>query len=180
MIVRSWNILVLASVSFTALGCALTWILVRLLRSNRKQILATGALLPEQEFAIREPGEVLLLLEAPRFGSEHRNFEFEMIEPATGTATKLKYNYARAQGATYGVGTARVPFGRVTLPDAAVYRVRVTGMQSGHDYSRYRILLSRPYLGRLVLQIIGIVICGIGMLLSLLFTLWQVLPLERG
>jgi hypothetical protein len=180
MIVKSWSILVIASISFVALGCVLAWIVARLFRSNREQILATGALLPEQELPLREPGELLLLLEAPRFGSEHRNFEFEIIEPATSAATKMKYNYARAQGATYGVGTARVPFGRVTLSTAGLYRVRVTGMQSGHDYSRYRILLSRPYLGRLVLQIIGIVICGIGMLLNLLLALWQALPLERG
>jgi hypothetical protein len=180
MIVKSWSTLVVATISFVAIGCILVWIIARLFRSNREQILATGALLPEQQFSIREPGEILLLLEAPRFGSEHRNFEFEIIEPATGAATKMKYNYATAQGATYGVGTARVPFGRVTLSDAGAYRVRVTGIQSGHDCSRYRIMLSRPYLGRLVLQIIGIVICGIAMLLSLLLALWQVSPLERG
>ncbi|MEP6709735.1 MAG: hypothetical protein ABJB32_06345, partial [Verrucomicrobiota bacterium] len=39
-------------------------------------------------------------------------------------------------------------------------------------------LLSRPYLGRMVLQIIGIVVCSVGMLLSLLLGLWQVLPLQ--
>jgi hypothetical protein len=32
----------------------------------------------------------------------------------------------------------------------------------------------------MVLQIIGIVICAIGMLLSLLLALWQVLPLQQG
>ena len=180
MIVKSWSILVVASISFVAIGCILVWIVARLLRSNREQILATGALLPEQEFQIREPGELLLLLETPRFGSEHRNLEFEITERPTGVATKLRYSYGKAQGATYGVGTARVPFGRVTASSSGSYRVRVDGMQSGHDYSRYRILLSRPYLGRLVFQIIGIVICGIATLLSLLLALWQVLPLERG
>jgi hypothetical protein len=150
------------------------------LRSNRKQILATGALVPEQALEIGEPGDLVLLLETPRFGSEYRNFEFEIIEQATGAATKMKYDYARAQGATYGVSTARVPFGRMTAQRTGAYLVRVAGLQSGHDYSRYRIFLSRPYLGRLVAQIIGIVICGVGMLLSLLLALWQVLPLEQG
>jgi hypothetical protein len=41
-------------------------------------------------------------------------------------------------------------------------------------------MFSRPYLGRMVLQIIAIVICAIGMLLSLLLGLWQVLPLQQG
>jgi hypothetical protein len=92
----------------------------------------------------------------------------------------MKYGYGRAQGATYGVSTARVPFGRMTAQRAGAYRVRVGGLQTGHDYSRYRIFLSRPYLGRLVAQIIAIVICGVGLLLSLLLALWQVLPLEQS
>jgi hypothetical protein len=31
---------------------------------------------------IPEPGEVVLLLETPRFGSEYRNLEFEIVEQA--------------------------------------------------------------------------------------------------
>ena len=41
-------------------------------------------------------------------------------------------------------------------------------------------MLSRPYLARMILQIIGIVFFAIGMLLSLLLALWQVLPLQQG
>jgi hypothetical protein len=180
MIVKSGSILILASGMFVALAGVLIWIVVRLLRSNRNQVLATGALVPDQELQIREPGELVLLLETPRFGSEHRNFEFEIIEQATGAAAKMKYDFARAQGATYGVSTMRVPLGRMIAQRAGAYLVRVAGLQSGKDYSRYQLLLSRPYLGRLVLQIIGIVMCGVGMLLSLLLALWQVLPLQQG
>ena len=92
----------------------------------------------------------------------------------------MKYEYMRAQGAVYGVTTMRVPLGRMTAQRAGAYSMRVTGLQAGKDYSACRILLSRPYLGRMVLQIIGIVICGVGMLLSLLLGLWQVLPLQSN
>ena len=145
---------------------------VRLFRSNREQLVAGGPLLAEQEFIIREPAALLLLIEVPRFGSNFRQFEFEVVERATGQSTKLRYDFVRAQGAVYGVTTMRVPLGRF---NAAAARARIScgsvDYRPGTDYSRSRIMFSRPYLGRMVLQIIGIVICAIGMLLCLLLAL---------
>ena len=180
MIVKSWSMLALASVLFVTFGRVLTQFVVRLLRSNREQMLATAALVPEQELTIREPGEVVLLLETPRFGSDFRNFEFEVVEKATGQTTKMKYDYIRAQGAVYGVTTMRVPLGRMTAQHAGMFLVHVSGLQTGKDYSGSRVMFSRPYLGRMVSQILGIVVCGIGALLSLLFALWQIFPLQGG
>src|SRR3989442_1155975 len=157
MIVKSWSLLWVAGIMFVTLGCVLIWIVAQLVRSNRAQLLATGALVPEQELAISDPGEVVLLLETPRFGSDYRNFKFEIVENATGDRTKMKYDFVRAQGAVYGVTTMRVPIGRMTVLRAGAYTLRVTGLQAGKNYSNYRIFLSRPYLGRMVLQIVGIV-----------------------
>jgi hypothetical protein len=178
MIVQSWNILIMASVLFVMLGSGVTWFALRLIRSNRDQILATAALVAEQEVTIREPGEVVLIAEVPRFGSDFRNLEFEVIEQVTGHGTTMKYDYMRAQGAVYGLTTMRVPLGRMTALRAGRYLVRVTGLQVGKNYSASRILLSRPYLGRMVGQILGIVACAVGMLLSLLLALWQLFPLQ--
>lgn len=180
MIVKSWSTLFLASVVFVTLVYGLIRFVMKLLRSNREQILATAALVPEQELTLREPGEIVLLLETPRLGSDYRNFEFEVVEQATGRTTKLKYDYLRAQGAVYGVTTMRVPLGRMTAQQGGTFLVRVAGLQTGKDYSRSRIMFSRPYLGRMVSQIIGIIFCGIGMLLSLLFALWQLFPPQAG
>jgi len=66
------------------------------------------------------------------------------------------------------------------MRQSGTYIVWVIGLQAGADYSGSRIMLSRPYLARLVLQIVGIVVCAIGMLLSLLLALWQILPLRHG
>jgi len=180
MSANSWKILILASALFVALGSVLVWIIIRLVRSNRDQTLAMGPLVSEQELTIRKPGELVLMVETPRFGSDHRNFQFQILEKATGQITNMKYDFARAQGAVYGVTTMRVPIGRMIAERAGPYRVQVTGLQAGKDYSRSRIFLSRPYLGRMILQIIGIVFCAVAMLVSLLLALWQVLPLERG
>jgi hypothetical protein len=180
MVIKSLPLLVAASTAFFLLGGLLVWVVVRLLRSNREQLLASGPVTAEQEFALREAAALLLLIEVPRFGSRFRELEFEVIEQASGRTTKLSYDFVRAQGAVYGVTTMRVPLGRVSVERPGSYIVRVGGLQEGEDYSRCRIMFSRPYLGRMVLQIVGIVICAIGMLLSLLLALWQVLPLQQG
>jgi hypothetical protein len=178
--IKSLPLLIGASAIFLVLGCLLVWVIIRLFRSNRAQLVASGPFLAEQEFAIREPAELLLIVEVPRFGSNFRELEFEVIEKATGRSTKLRYDFLRAQGAVYGVTTMRVPLGRVAPQNTGSYLVRITGLQPGADYSGSRIMLSRPYLARIILQIILIVLCAIGMLLSLLLALWQVLPTQQG
>ncbi len=150
MIVKSWSTLILASVVFVTLLCGLLSFVMKLLRSNREQIFATAALVPEQEVTIGESGEIVLLLEVPRFGSDYRNFEFEVVEQATGQTTTMKYDYLRAQGAVYGVTTMRVPLGRMTAQQAGTFLARVAGLQMDKDYSRCRIMFSRPYPGRRV------------------------------
>jgi len=178
--VKSWPLLIAASAGFVVFGFLLVAVITSLVRSNRRQIVATGPLVAEQEFELKEAQPLLLLVEVPRLGSGFRNLEFQVTETATGRVTSLSYNFLRAQGAVYGVTTMRVPIGRVEMAPPGSYLVRVLGLQTGADLSRSRIMLSRPYLGRMVAQIIGIVVCGIGLLLSLLFGLWQVLPLQHG
>ena len=94
--------------------------------------------------------------------------------------TRLRYDPIRAGGAVYGMGSMRVPYGRLRLARSGSYLVCVLGLEPGKDYSSIRVLISRPYLGRMILQIIGIVFSAILLLLSLLLLLWQVLPLQTA
>lgn len=180
MIIKSWPMLMGMGIIFVTLGFALVSLVVRLLRSNREQIIATAPLVTQQEIAIREPGELVLLFETPRFRSDYRTLEFEIVEQPTGQATTMKYGVLEGQGTIRGVTTIRVPIGRLTVQRAGAYRVRVAGLHAEKDYSSCHLLLSRPYLGRMVRQIVGIVFCAIGMLLSLLLILWQLLPLQQN
>lgn len=177
---RSFPILVAASTAFFVFACLLAWVVVRLLRSNRKQLVATGPMISEQEFVLRETGPLLLLVEVPRIGSDFRQLEFELVEKATGQSTRMHYDFLRAQGAVYGLTTMRVPIGRFVVQREGSFLLRIAGLQPGADYSGSKIMFSRPYLSRLILQIIGIVIFALGMLLSLLLALWQILPLQQG
>jgi len=168
------------SVMFVALVFALIWLVMRLLRSNREQIIATAPLVTQQEIGIREPGELVLLFETPRFRSDYRTLEFEIVEQATGQSTPVKYGVLGGQGAIRGVTTMRVPIGRMKVQRAGRYLVRIAGLHQEKDYSSCHLLLSRPYLGRMVLQIVSIVVCAIAMLLSLLLISWQVFPLQQA
>jgi hypothetical protein len=176
MMIKSSGILIGASAGLIVLACLVAWLALRLIRSNRDQLLANGALVPEQQFTLAEPGEILLLLETPRMQSGYSNLQFAVVDQATGATTQMHYEYARAQGAVRGFSTVRVPFGRMTVPRPGTYLVRVTGLEAGKDYSGSRILLSRPYLGRMAFQIVAIVICAMGALLCLILAAWQIFP----
>ena len=137
MVIRSLPLLIASSTAFFLLGGLLVWVVGRLLRSNREQLLTSGPMTAEQEFALREAATLLLLIEVPRFGSGFRELEFEVVEQASGRPTKLSYDLVRAQGAVYGVTTMRVPLGRVTVERPGSYLVRVGGLhkraQITHD-----------------------------------------------
>jgi hypothetical protein len=176
MAVRSWGILIGASAGLVVLACLVGWLALRLIRSNRDQLLASGALVPEQQLTIPAARDVILLLETPRMQTNYSQLAFELVDQATGAGTTMRYDYARAQGAVHGMSTMRIPFGRMTVKEAGTYSVRVSGMEAGTNYAGWRIVLSRPYLGRMVLQIVGIVFCAVGALLCLILAAWQIFP----
>ncbi|MGH7936761.1 MAG: hypothetical protein ACREF8_07110 [Chthoniobacterales bacterium] len=178
MNIQSLPLLFLALIAFLVFATLLVWVIVGLIRSNREQVIASGPLIAEQEMSVPEAADASVLLEVPRFGSDHRTWQIDFIESATNETTQLRYNPLRAQGAVYGFGTMRVPFGRVHFPRVGRYLVRVSGLAPEKDYWKSRIILSRPYLGRMFLQIVGIVLFGVLTLFSLLLVLWHFFPLQ--
>ena len=157
---------------FVLLGIGLIWSVVSLVRSNSRDILASVPAVLQQEVSLASTGDVLVMMEVPRIGSDFRSFRIELVEKQTAQATAMKYSFVTAQGASYGFSTMQVPFGRMRSPGAGLYVARIDGLQPGKDYSSHRLILSRPYMARLVLQILAIVFCGVGMLLSVIWAAW--------
>ena len=161
-------------VAFILFGVGLVLCVTGLVRGNRESVVATAPLIQEQE--IRLPpstgGEILVLVETPRTAADYGGFQIQFVEKQTGQVVTLGYSMMRAQGTVYGVTTMKVPFGRLPARPG-VYTVRISGMQPGADYSRYGLILSKPYMGRMALQIIGIVLCGVGMLLTAIGVAWS-------
>ena len=157
---------------FVMLLVGLVWSVVSLVRSNNRDVLASAPVVPLQEVSLPSTGDVLVMLEVPRVGSDFRNFRIELVEKLSGQATAMTYSYVTAQGAAYGFSTMQVPFGRMQAARAGVYIVTIIGMQAGKDYSSHRLILSRPYMARLIVQILAIVFCGVGMLLCAIWAAW--------
>lgn len=180
MAIKSFPLLFSASTAFLIFGTLLIRAIVRLVRANRAQIVAAGPMVAEQQVTLAEPASLRFLVEVPRFATWLRNLEFEVTEMATAKTTKLSYDFVRAQGAVYGVTTMRLPLGTVIGEHPGEYLIRVIGLEPGKDYGQSKVMLSRPYLGRMILQIIAIVFCALGLLGSLLLALWQLFPLQQG
>jgi hypothetical protein len=145
--------------------------IVKLVAGNRGDLLASAPLVGEGRLALRSAGEVVVMVEAPRLSTDYRNFQIQLLDRQSGQATTLQYSYATAQGAVYGVTTVQVPFGRFQAHPGD-YDTRVSGLTPGADYSRHRLILSRPYVSRMAIQIVGIALGGAGMLGSLIWACW--------
>ena len=180
MTIKSLPLLLGASTAFLIFGSLLIRAVLRLVRANRAQIIAAGPMVAEQQVILAEPLSLRLLVEVPRFAPWLRQLAFEVVAVATGKTTKLSYDFVRAQGAVYGVTTMRMSLGTVEIEQPGAYLIRVIGLEPGKDYSHSKIILSRPYLGRMILQIIAIVFCALGTLGSLILALWQLFPLQQG
>jgi hypothetical protein len=171
MTTQTWSFLAVAGTAFVLLGLGLISCITSLIRGNRRDFLASAPLVSKQEMTLASQGEVVVAIETPRTAADFRDFQIELMEKQTGQAATMRYSFLTAQEAVYGVTTMTVPFGRMTARPG-VYIIQIFGLRSGQDYSRYRLILSRPYLGRMALQIVGIVLCGVGMLLILIWTAW--------
>ena len=180
MIIKSWTWLLVAGVAIVVLGFMLAWLVGRLLRSNRADVQTTLPLVQEQKVDLAAAGEMVLRIEMPRFDTDHRRLQFEIVESLSGKVITMAHRGRTNSGATYGVTTMKVPIGRMAVSQPGSYIIRVAGMTAGKDYSAYRLMFSQPYLARMAFQIVGIALCGVGMLLSLLWGLWLMGLLTSG
>ncbi len=145
---------------------------MRLIRSNRAAIISTLPLLPEQIIAVESPGELVVSVEVPRMATDYRQWEFEFVDANTRRIHSMKYGGPRATGTVTGISTIKIPIGRLTFAEPHTLTLRVKGLAPDVNYSTYHVVLARPHLARMALQIVGLVLCGVGTLLSLLRGLW--------
>jgi len=178
--VKSWNLLTVAGIVFILLAIGLVCCVVRLVKGNRGDTLLSAALLPQQEINLPGAGEVVVLVQVPQLASGLSDLQIELTEKGTGSTQVMKYSYASTQGAVHGFDGVKMRFGRMQVPRETTYVARVSGLSPGKDYSNYRLIFSRPYLGRMALQIVGIVACGVGMLGCLIWGAWLAGLMKQG
>lgn len=172
MMIKSGLWLTVAGLAFGLFCISAGWIALRLIRSNRAAVISTLPLLPEQTVAVEASGELVVSIEVPRLSTDYREWELEIVENGTRQTHAMKYGGPRATGTIKGFSTIKVPIGRLTLARPDQLTVRVKGLASGGNYSAYQLVLARPHLARMALQIVGLVGSGVGTLLSLIWALW--------
>ena len=172
MMIKSGAWLAVAGIAFGFCCLGAGWMALRLIRSNRAALIATLPLRAEQTIAVESPGELIVSVEVPRLSTDYRRWEFEVVEENSGRIHAMKYGGPRSTGAVTGITTIKIPLGRLTLARPDKLTLRVKGLASDVNYSTYHLVLARPHLMRMALQITGLVLCGVGTLLSLLWGLW--------
>ena len=79
LIIKSWPWLIAAGVIIVVLGFALAWLVGRLLRSNRADVRIVLPLVQEQKVGLPAAGEMVLRIEMPRFDTDYRRLQFEIV-----------------------------------------------------------------------------------------------------
>src|SRR5882724_4283997 len=119
MTIQSLSWVAAAGVAFVLFGIGLVFCVMSLIKGNRADTLATVPVVYEQDVTLASPGEVVVLVEAPRTSQEFRAFQIQLIDRQSGQVGTFAYSYATAQEAVYGVTTMQVPFGRMTVRPGA-------------------------------------------------------------
>ena len=113
------------------------------MKGNQNDILVSAPVAPEQEILLPHTGMARLVLETPRTSAEYRNLRIELAEKHTGQIVMATYSL-KARGRAYSLTTMHVLFGPATMMRAGAYVARISGLQAGNNYSRYRLMISRP------------------------------------
>jgi len=179
MAIRIWTSPAFGSAAVILFLAAFVVIAVRLVRDNRKDVLAAAPLVPEQKVLL-PAGPVILAVEAPRLSVAYRALRFQVSDDGGRPVADLRYRMTTASGAVYGVTRVKVPFGRLTITHPGAFHVRASGLPPDQDPTAYRLVFTRPYLARLALQIIGLVLCFTGAFLALLRVLWLLGLMRKG
>ena len=129
-------------------------------------------LIGEQQLRVESAGTFVILIEAPQLATGARDFQIDLTEQQSGQRTTLKLHYFGARTKISGVTTVKIPYGQVRASQPGSFVVQVSGLQPGKDYANYRLILSRPFLARMTFQIVGIVLSGVGMLLTVIWACW--------
>jgi len=141
--------------------------IVRLLRVLRESILARLPAVSEQDVRFPAAGPVVLCIEAPHFSTAFAGVDFTMRDdyghevPSTPIVFRSKVS---------GFSRVRLSVRAFDVPRAGRYRLVASGLAPGRDMSQAAIVFARPFVGAMVLCILGIVFGGMALIAGIVLT----------
>ena len=141
--------------------------ILRLLRVLRDSILARVPAVPEQDVRFPAAGTAVLCIEQPHFGMPFAGVDFTMRDdyghevPSTPIVFRSKVS---------GFSRVRLSVRAFDVPRAGRYRLVASGIAPGRDMSQAAIVFARPFVGAMVLCILGIVFGGMALIAGIVLT----------
>jgi hypothetical protein len=141
--------------------------IVRLLRVLRESLLARLPAIAEQDVRFAAKGSVVLCIELPHFGTAFAGVDFAMKDdhghdvPSTPIVFRSKVS---------GFSRVRLSVRAFDVPRAGRYRLIASGIAPGRDMSDAAIVFARPFVGAMVLCILGITFGGMALIAGIVLT----------
>jgi len=133
----------------------------------RESILARLPAVSEQDVRFPAAGPVVLCIEAPHFSTAFAGADFTMRDdyghevPSTPIVFRSKVS---------GFSRVRLSVRAFDVPRAGRYRLVASGIAPGRDMSQAAIVFARPFVGAMVLCILGIVFGGMALIAGIVLT----------
>ena len=162
-------ILQLAGGALLAAGAPSLLLTIRsLVRSYDRAEVARFPLAPALPIELPD-GEQFLCLEGPRRRACGAPFRFDVSNPWTGGMLPM----GTAIGGTGRRGRARsrVTVGRLVVPAAGPWMLRVTGLVPCQSYAEWSVVFVRPFLASLVLHVLAATLAGGAVIGGLVLTI---------
>jgi hypothetical protein len=144
----------------------------------RKAQLFRVPLVERQEVGFAEAEQVVLSVEGPRFSTRFGNLAYEL---RAGDGTRVEGRPVLLRTETAAVSTVRLEILTYDIPRPGRYVLRIGGLGAPQaDDARHAIVFGRPYLGRLVAHILGMILSASVFIGSLVFFLLRLLETGPG
>lgn len=147
-------------------GVLVVFSIVRLLRVLRESILARIPAVAEQDVRFAAAGTAVLCIEQPHFSMAFAGVDFAMRDdyghdvPSTPIVFRSKVS---------GFSRVRLSVRAFDIPRAGRYRLIASGI-AGRDMSGAAIVFARPFVGAMVLCILGITLGGMALIAGIVLS----------
>ncbi len=134
----------------------MVFFIIKLVRLVRRATILRVPILEKQNIEFTEAGRVVLCIEGSLFTTRFRNLGYEL---SMRNGERISAITPLLPGKTSSFSRARIQIQSYEIPTPGFYVLRIKGLEADQqDDSDHQIVFTRPYIGRMVGYIIGIVL----------------------